>query len=106
TAELRLLILFHSRKFFSLIFCTISMALSAAFYTSSQPSRALLCRTRKPNFSQIACFQKTPTVRASSSLPIKEQDTVGNGNSRKILLASTMRSMKRRERERLLLRTS
>ncbi|KAK9926009.1 hypothetical protein M0R45_023265 [Rubus argutus] len=44
------------------------MALSAAFYSCSQPSLILSCRTREPNFSQTACFHKTLTVRGSSTL--------------------------------------
>ncbi|KAM5570760.1 hypothetical protein ABKV19_011417 [Rosa sericea] len=53
---------------FSLHFCTISMAFSAAFYTCSRPSLILSCRTHKPNFSQTSCFRRTLTVRASTTL--------------------------------------
>ncbi|KAL6178076.1 hypothetical protein ACLB2K_049596 [Fragaria x ananassa] len=44
------------------------MAFSAAFNTCSRPSLILSGRIRKPNLSQTACFHRTLTVRASTTL--------------------------------------
>lgn len=45
-----------------------SMAISAAFFTSSSPSLTIPCKSHKPFYSQSVYFRKPLTVKASTTL--------------------------------------